>query len=107
MSAKELSRLEVLQRVKAKRLTQREAATILGVSVRQVKRLMRAYRKKGAAGLVSKKRGQVGHHRLPAELKPKVLDLIRSRYPDFGPTLACEKLNEVHHLEVSRETVRQ
>jgi transposase len=107
MSAKELSRVEVMERLKAQKLTQREAAGMLGVSVRQVKRLVRRYRKKGAAGLASLKRGRPSNHQLPPELRPKVVELIRARYPDFGPTLAWEKIAEVHHLHVSREKVRQ
>ena len=107
MCAKELTRLEVMQRLNAKTLTQREAAAMLGLGMRQIKRLVRRYRKHGAAGLVSKKRGRPSNHQLPPELKPKVLDLIRARYADFGPTLAWEKLTEVHHLQVSREKVRQ
>ena len=58
MSKKELTRLEVMQRLKAKRLSQAEASEMLGISVRQVKRLYAAYRKAGAKGLVSQKRGK-------------------------------------------------
>ena len=52
MSRKELGRLEVVQRVVSKRLRQKEAAWQLALGVRQVKRLVRRYRKKGPAGLV-------------------------------------------------------
>jgi hypothetical protein len=48
MSTKELTRLEVMQRLKDKRLTQKEAGELLGLSVRQIKRLWRAYRQAGA-----------------------------------------------------------
>lgn len=107
MSTKELTRVEVMQRLKAKTLTQREAAEMLGLSVRQVKRLWRQYRQGGAKHLRSKRRGRPSNHQLPPDVQEQALELIRARYPDFGPTLAHEKLTEVHGLTVSREAVRQ
>jgi predicted DNA-binding protein (UPF0251 family) len=56
MSNAEIARLEVMQRLKDKRLIQKEAARMLGISLRQVKRLYRAYKAKGAMGLVSQRR---------------------------------------------------
>jgi len=106
MSAKDLDRLEVLGRVIERRLTQRQAAEQLGLSLRQVKRLCRALRRDGAAGLVSGKRGRPSNRRLSAAVREHALDLVRARYADFGPTLACEKLGEQHDLTVSRETLR-
>jgi len=57
MSRKEVDRLSVIQSVVSKQLRQREAAAQLGVTVRQVKRLVRRYRESDAAGLVSRRRG--------------------------------------------------
>lgn len=107
MSERELSRLEVIQRVSSKRLTQREAAGLMGLSVRQVKRLVRAYRQRGARALQSKRRGRPSNNHLPAELVAQVSHLLASRYPDFGPTLAAEKLCEEGGLCLSRESVRR
>lgn len=107
MSHQELSRVDVMQRLKDKTLTQREAARILDLSLRQIKRLRRSYKDAGAAGLISKKRGQPSNHRLKPDVKQRALDLIRGRYHDFGPTLAHEKLTEAHHLRLSVESVRQ
>jgi len=107
MSNREITRLEVMQRLKEKRLKQKQAAAMLGLSVRQVKRLYRSYRKKGAQGLVSKRRGKPSNHRLDAGVAQQALDLIKEKYEDFGPTLAHEKLTEVHHLALSRESVRR
>jgi transposase len=106
MSAKELDRLEVLGRVVERRLTQRQAAEQLGLSRRQVERLCRALRADGAAGLVSRKRGRPSNRKLPAAVRAHALELVRARYADFGPTLACEKLAEQHGVAVSRETLR-
>jgi len=107
MSSKEISRLEVMQKLSEKRMSQKEAGAILGVSERHIKRLLKAYRKKGAAGLISKHRGRKGNHCLSAETKQKVLDLLESKYQGFGPTLAHEKLVEKEKLKLSDESVRQ
>jgi transposase len=107
MSAKELSRLEVIQRLAEKRLRQKEAAQMLGVGVRQVKRLVRAYRRTGAAGLVSKRRGRASPNQLAGPVRHKALKLLHGKYLGFGPTLACEKLVELDGLQISDETVRQ
>jgi transposase len=107
MSNRELSRLEVMQRLKDKRLTQKEAARMLRISTRQVKRLWRAYRQKGAKGLVSARRGKPSNNRLDGDVAQQALDLIKEKYEDFGPTLAHEKLTEVHKLQLSRESVRR
>lgn len=107
MSKRELTRLEVMQRIKDKRLTQKVAAEMLGLSVRQVKRLFRAFKTQGAKGLVSARRGKESNNRLDERVVQKALDLIYERYRDFGPTLAHEKLVEVHQLKISDESVRK
>jgi transposase len=86
MSTKEITRLEVMQRLKDKRVGQKEAALLLGLSVRQVKRLWRKYRKAGAKGLLSARRGKASNHRLGASVSQQVLDLIKEKDADFGPT---------------------
>ena len=106
MSQRELTRLEVIQRVKQKTLKQRQAAELLLITVRQVKRLCKAYQSNGAAGLISKRRGRPSNNRLPEKTINKATRLLRSRYPDFGPTLAAEKL-AIEGVSLSIETVRQ
>ena len=106
MSQRDLTRLEVIQRVKRKTLKQRQAAELLSISVRQVKRLYKTYQANGAAGLISKRRGQPSNNRLPAKTINKARGLLRSRYPDFGPTLATEKL-AIEGVSLRVETVRQ
>src|SRR5215208_5400470 len=107
MSAKELSRLEVMQKLSEKRLSQKEAGALLHVSTRQIKRLLKTYRQKGAAGLVSKHRGRKGNNRLAESLKKQALNLLKTKYRGFGPTLAHEKLVEKEKLKLSDESVRQ
>jgi len=107
MSQKEVGRLEVIQAVASKQLRQVDAAAQLGVSVRQVKRLVRRYRQAGPAGLVSGHRGKRANNALPEAVRQAALRLVREHYHDFGPTLACEKLVEQHGLSLSTETLRQ
>jgi len=107
MSKEELSRLEVIKRLEEKRMRQRTAAEVLGISIRQVKRLLPGYRREGAAGLVSKQRGQPSHHQLDGERVRQALDLLKGSYADFGPTLAHEKLVERHGVELSLGSVRK
>ena len=107
MSQKEVSRLDVMQRLQEKRLSQVEAAQLLNLSTRQVRSLQRRYGQQGAASLVSKRRGKQGNHRLKESLKLHALALIQTHYADFGPTLAHEKLTEKHGLKLSVESVRQ
>ena len=75
-------------------MSQQEAGRMLDLSVRQIKRLLRAYRQKGAASLLSKHRGRKGNNRLAEEVKKRALNLLKTKYKGFGPTLAHEKLVE-------------
>jgi transposase len=95
-----------MQRLKEKRLTQKEAGQILQLSIRQIKRLFRAYKAQGAKGLVSARRGKRSNNHLDMQIVQQAIDLFYERYRDFGPTLAHEKLTEVHGLKLSRESVR-
>ncbi|MBL6983962.1 MAG: ISNCY family transposase [Anaerolineales bacterium] len=106
MSNKELTRLDVMQRLEEKRLKQREAAEMLAISERHVRRLFRAYKAGGAEELISKRRGKASNNRLAPKVVTQARDLIYERYDDFGPTLAHEKLTEIHGLKISRESVR-
>jgi hypothetical protein len=106
MSDGELSRLEVLRDLDRKRLTTKAAAQLLGLERRQVFRLLKAYRTKGPAGLISKRRGCSSNRRKPETVRNQTLSIIREQYWDFGPTLAAEKLREVHQITLGRETLR-
>ena len=107
MSTKELSRLEVMQRLSKKQMSQSEAGTILGLRGRQIKRLLKAYRQQGAVGLVSKQRGRKSNNRLSEDVKKQALNLLKTKYRGFGPTLAHEKLVEREKLKLSDESVRK
>ena len=106
MSDKELKRLEILRDLTSGRLTIAAAGELLGLERRQVIRLSKAYQQQGATALISKRRGRASNRQAPASLKTRALELVREKYADFGPTLAAEKLREVHEIYVGRETLR-
>ncbi len=107
MSIRELSRLEVIQKVADKLLKQGQAGDLLGVSTRQIKRLVKAYREEGAKSLESKKRGKKGNRGHNQDFKNKILDLVSKQYADFGPTFAAEKLLKRDECKINKETLRQ
>jgi transposase len=107
MNTKELSKLEVMQRVSKKQMSQKEAGEILHLCTRQIKRLLKRYKKQGAVGLISKHRGRKGNNRLSENMKKQGLSLLKTKYQGFGPTLAHEKLVEKDKLKLSVESVRK
>lgn len=107
MSERALSRLKIIEDVEAQRLSVVQAADLAGISRRQMTRLIKSYRTKGASGLISKKRGQPRNRKYSDGYRDYVLELMRLHYSDFGPTLALEKLTEYHDVSVSKETLRK
>ena len=107
MSKKELERISIMAEIEDRKLTQTKAADKLKISDRQVRRLWSSYKNHGAAGLVSKKRGQKSNRKIKKSISDTAVRLIREKYVDFGPTLAKEKLEEIHEIKLSVETVRQ
>lgn len=94
MSVKERVRLDALARVKRGEATVVEAAGLMGLSLRQARRVWKRFEVEGDAGLVHKLRGRGSNRRLPREVRDRAVKLHQERYADFGPTLACEKLAE-------------
>lgn len=112
MSSEELRRAEVLARVKRKELKLRNAAELLELSYRQVKRLWKRYRKRGAAGLQHGNAGQRSNRGKPEKFRRQALALVRAKYwgragERFGPTLAAEHLSSEDGLQVDAETLRR
>ena len=86
MSKKELDRIEVLQRVVDRRLSVAAAAGLMHLSLRQTSRLLSAFARNGAAGLISKKRGKPSNRRYSDGFRDYVVEIVRTNYHDFGPT---------------------
>jgi hypothetical protein len=107
MSMRELDRLKVIQAVAAGELRAGLAAERLGMCTRQVRRLAQRYRIEGPVGLISRRRNKPSNRRIREDLENQVAQILRDQYPDFGPTLAMEKLAERHQIVLAKETVRR
>jgi transposase len=107
MSGGERDRAFLVRQAVEGGLSQREASERLGIGVRQFKRLVRAWRGEGDAGLVSRQRGRPSHRRMSEERRMRIGGLLKENYADFGATLAAEKLEELDRIKVSAETVRR
>jgi hypothetical protein len=107
MSRSEIDRMTVLRDLAEDRIRVSEAATLMGLGRRQVFRLAKAFQRRGPVALASRRRGQPSNRSYPSVLRTEVIGIIRERYADFGPTLAGEKLTELHGIELARETIRQ
>ena len=107
MSIKETERINVMDNLIAKRIKQNHAAKQLGISVRQVQRMVKRYKREGMSGLPHKSRGKTSNRALSPETRDQIVFLLKRDYPDFGPTFAAEQLFERDGITVSKETVRQ
>ncbi len=107
MSLKELKRLKVIQEAIDRHITQKEAASMIGLSERQARRLLRAVREEGDRGIIHKARGRSSNRRMAEKVKSKAIRLYKRKYRGFGPTLASEKLMDLDGIKLSDETLRK
>ena len=107
LNRKEQKRLVVLNQVGMGKTTGREAAEVLGLSMRHVRRLMAAYRKEGAAALAHGNRGRKPSNALDGGLRGEVLELARTTYAGCNTQHFAELLGEREDIRLSRSTVRR
>jgi len=112
MSEEELRRVEVMARVKSNELRVVDAASLLGVSYRQAKRLWKRYREEGAAGLKHRSAGRRSARAKPEKFRRRTVKLVREKYGGsaeerFGPTLAAEHLASEDGIKIDAETLRR
>jgi len=108
MEPKDRKRLVALNKAKDKLITQKAAAEELGITERQVRRLLRAMKRRGDKVVVHALRGQPSNRKVSVETQREAVAILsRPVYRGFGPTLAAEYLAKKHDIEMSRETVRQ
>jgi transposase len=101
-----LDRLQVVQERARGRLSVRQAAELLGLSGRGLRKLMKRFREQGEGALMHALRGRASKRKIRDEMRLRALELIEQNYADYGPTLAAEMLQRHHDLRVSRETLR-
>ncbi len=107
MTQAERDRLVALKKAHKKLITQKQAAEEIGVTERQVRRLLRKLRRKGDRAVIHERRGRPSNRRLPEELQQRAIVILSEPvYRGFGPTLAAEYLEKKHRIVVSKETVR-
>lgn len=107
MSHQEIKRYDIIKKLINKDLNGSAAAELLGLSVRQVRRLKVKVKQKGAAGLVHANRGKLSNRKIPEGERQKIVKLISRHYSDFKPGFAAEKLKERHHIVRDPKTIRQ
>jgi len=106
-SQKDKKREFVLRELDAHRLTAVEVARSLGLSERQVRRLLAAYRQEGAGAVSHGNRGHTPINALAPAVRQTIIDLAQTTYDGFNQTHFTEKLQTQHGLVVSRATVQR
>jgi hypothetical protein len=106
LSQRELNRLHIIRQAIDKKVKQREAAEILLMSERQIRRQIKRIREEGDVGIIHKTRGKESNRRIPKKIKSRAIKLYREKYLGFGPTLASEKLGELDGITITDETLR-
>lgn len=106
MSQKEAQKYDIIKKLINKELNGSEAANLLNMTTRHVRRLKKKVIEKGVRGLIHGSRGKAGNRRLPEKEKQKIIRLLHKHYHDFGPLLAAEKLEERHGIKRDKGTIR-
>ena len=107
MTQKEAERLHVMLMVKENRITVTQAAIQLGICLRQAFRIWKRFKIEDKKGIISKRKGCTPSNIIPTNLKLQICNLLHTKYKDFGPTLASEKLQENEAIHISRESLRK
>lgn len=107
MSQKEVDYYNVISRLIRREIKGPDAANLLKLSTRQVRRLKVNVKQHGVRGLIHGNRGKSSNRQIPDQEKKKIISLINKHYYDFGPTFTCEKLFEDHKIDHDPKTIRQ
>lgn len=106
LTQREQERLAIISSTLSGTRTNDQAAKMLGISTRQIKRLKKKVRAEGAIAVIHQLKGRPSNHHLEPSIKEKALSVIEKRYADFKPTFATEKLEENHNIHISYGTTR-
>jgi transposase len=107
LTPRDQTRMMVLNQVLAGQLTASEAAQVLILSVRQVRRVLAAYREDGVAAMVHGNRGRTPAHAISADCRHQILTLARTRYAGVNDRHLSELLAEREDITVSRSSLRR
>ena len=106
MSLPEVKKYDIIKKLISKELNGSQAAGLLNLTSRHIRRLKKKVDKNGIKALLHGNRGKPGNRRVPDKERKRIAGLIKQKYPDFGPTLAAEKLTELDKIARSRGAVR-
>jgi transposase len=107
LNKKDLKRLQAVRRVLAGLLSMDEACQLVGLSKRQMRRIVRAVEQRGDQGILHGNRGRAPSNRADGTVRKRVVELARKKYAGFNDTHLTDKLVELEGLDVSRATVRR
>ena len=105
LNQREQARLQVLNSVMEYQLPRAQAAEILGISERQVRRILAAYRRDGAAALVHGNRGRKPRNSVPEDVVATTVILASEKYVGFNHSHLTEVLAEREGIQLSRQTI--
>jgi transposase len=103
----EIKRMHILQKMVEQQMTASQAAELLGLSLRQIRRLVAKYRQQGASGVVHGNRGRAPSNQIRQEVQSKILELAENEYRDYNDCHFTEELAEKHGIQLSRSSVRR
>ena len=106
MSPKEVKKYDIIKKVISEEINGSDAAKLLNLTVRHIRRLKKKVKEEGIKGLIHGSRGKIGNRRIPDKEKQKIITLLHEHYSDFGPLLASEKLEERHKIKRDKGTIR-
>lgn len=106
ISNKELRKLKIIYKVLEEKMTQVKAGEVLGLTDRQIRRIIKKVREEGEKGIIHKSRGKTSNRKLPKKIKKRVIKIYKEKYKDFGTTLANEKLMEIEKIKIGTQTLR-
>jgi len=107
MRSKEFSRVSVIDSVINNKITQLEAANVLSLSTRQIRRIAKEVRVQGGIAMMHKSRGRLSNRATHQGTKDKILSLCKSKYQGYGPTFTAEKLFEIDKIRIHPDTLRK
>lgn len=107
LTMNEIKRLHLMQKIVDSQMTAPQAAELLGLSVRQVRRLVAKFRQQGAPGIVHGNRGRTPSNQIKNDVRSKILELAENQYRDYNDCHFTEELDEKYGLQVSRSSVRR
>lgn len=107
MTIKEINRFSIVKKLLVKEINGTQAANLLKLSVRQLKRIKAKVIIHGAKALLHANRGKPSNRRMPGKERAVIVSIIKKHYPDFKPTFATEKLSENHHIKRDPKTIRK